>query len=185
MGWADVKVDRNITAGASGPHAVKSKRHDLIYSAYAELGWKAALTDRFTLNPFAGLAHDTVRRGKFTEEGYAFGLADGAETYSQTSALVGLRAQAKFDKVKVKAHATHYMALNKEDLSFKAKTVGDPTGPDWDIKGVGLPRHTTWVGVGVEYDVTPDFTVNAGYDVSVSRGRANDHVATIGFRYRF
>jgi len=183
IGYADVKTERDVYTGAW--NHLKSSRHDLIYSAYAEAGYKIPLTDTLGLTPFAGISHDTVKRGKFTESGSPFGLTDGAETFSQTSGVVGLRAEAKLAALKLTGHVTHYAAFNKEDLGFRAKLTGGSPAGVWDVKGIGLPRHTTWIGIGAEIPVGPAFSVTASYDLGVERSLDSDHVVSVGFKYTF
>jgi len=142
------------------------------------------VAENFKLTPYAGFSHDAVKRGSFMEEGHAFGLRGEAETFSQSSAVLGLRAQKVLRAVTLNGHAAHYMALNDEDLSFKATLPADAMGTRWDIKGAGLPRNTTWIGVGVEADVTPKLTVNAGFDLSFERNKVADNVFSVGFRYK-
>jgi autotransporter-associated beta strand protein len=183
IGFADVDVTRSIYVKPDW-HPVKSSHKDTIYSAYAELGYKVNVTDNFRLTPFIGLSHDTVKRGSFEEKGHAFGLKGDKETFGQTAGVLGLRAQGDFGFFRLNGHVSHYAAFGKEDLSFKATLPADASGTLWDIKGVGLPRNTTWIGIGAEFDVTPAFTVNAGYDVSMERKKATDNVFTVGFRYK-
>jgi outer membrane autotransporter protein len=183
-GFADVDVKRSIFVNPEW-HPVKSSRMDTIWSAYAELGRKINVSDHFRLTPFAGISRDAVKRGDFEEEGHAFGLKGEKATFGQTAGVVGLRAQGNAGPAKLNGHVSHYAALNKEDLSFKATLPADTTGTKWDIKGVGLPRHTDWIGVGAEIEVTPKLSVNLGYDVSIERKKATDSVVTLGFRYAF
>jgi outer membrane autotransporter protein len=184
IGWSDVDVHRSIYVHPDW-YAVKSKHKDTTFSLYGELGYQYNLTDNFRLTPYLGISHDTVKRGKFEEKGHAFGLKGASETYSQTAGVAGIRAQAKVGRVKWNAHVSHTMAFNKEDLSFKASVPADTTGTLWKVRGVGLPRNSTWIGIGAEYEVSPKLTVNAGYDVNVERKHTADHVVSVGFRYTF
>jgi outer membrane autotransporter protein len=187
IGFSDAKVERDIIVDNKGTKAthLKTSHDDTVYSGYAELGYKYEINKNIKITPFIGLMHDTVKRGKFSEKGHAFGLTAGSETFSQTSGVVGVRAQAQVSKVKLSGHVTHVSAFNKEDLSFDATLTGDPAKTKYKVKGVSIPKNTTWVGIGAEIEAAQDLTVSISYDVAIERSKVSDNVVSLGFRYKF
>ena len=184
VGFVDTDVERDIWINTKVDH-LKASHDDTVYSFYGELGYKLNVTPRFSVTPYVGLAHDTVHRGSFKEKNSQFALRASSTTYDQTSAVFGLRAEAKFDRLKLHGTVQHMAAFGDENLSFKAKYVGDTSGNHVKVKGVSLPKNTTWVGIGVEAPITENLSVNASYNVSVERSRVSDNVGSVGFRFKF
>ena len=143
------------------------------------------------MTPFVGLTHDTVVRGSFSEEKSQFGLTADKKNYNQTAALVGLRAGKAVNwkggsKTTFQGYVTHQRAFNKQDLSFDARYTGLP-GATFKVKGIGLAKNKTWVGVGALTEVNKDFGWYVNYDGSVDgrKGKGNNNVFTTGVRFNF
>ncbi|MGF6907836.1 autotransporter domain-containing protein [Fusobacterium sp. PH5-44] len=184
VGFVDTDVERDIWINTKVDH-LKASHDDTVYSAYVELGYKIPVNHVLTLTPYMGLSHDTVHRGSFNEKNSSFAIKSSSTTYDQTSAVFGLRAEAKFNRVKFHTTVQHMSAFGKEYLSFKAKYVGDTSGDHIKVKGASLPKNTTWVGVGADVELTENLSINASYNVSIERSRVSDNVGSIGFRFKF
>lgn len=184
VGFVDTDVQRDIWINTKVDH-LKANHDDTIYSAYAELGYKIPLNNIFTLTPYIGLSHDTVHRGSFDEKDSSFALKTNSKNYDQTAGVVGLRAEAKLNRVKLHSTLQHMSAFGKEDLSFKAKYVGDTSGDHIKVKGASLTKNITWIGIGAEAQLTDNLSVNASYNISIERSRVSDNIGSIGFRFKF
>ena len=186
-GFVDSNVERDIILGTSDMSRAKINHKDTVYSGYLETGYDVR-KGNFTLTPYVGLSHDTVRRGGFTEENSQFGLTAGKKTYSQTAGLVGLRVGqgvnwSNGSKSTFQAYVTHQRAFKEQDLSFDAAYTG-LSNAKFTVKGIGLSKNQTWVGAGVLTEVNPGFAWYVNYDGKIDR-KGRNNVFTTGLRFSF
>ena len=186
-GFVDSNVERDIILGTSDVSRAKINHKDTVYSGYLETGYDVR-KGNFTLTPYVGLSHDTVRRGGFTEENSQFGLTAGKKTYSQTAGLVGLRVGqgvnwSNGSKSTFQAYVTHQRAFKEQDLSFDAAYTG-LSNAKFTVKGIGLSKNQTWVGAGVLTEVNPGFAWYVNYDGKIDR-KGRNNVFTTGLRFSF
>ena len=186
-GFVDSNVERDIILGTSDVSRAKINHKDTVYSGYLETGYDVR-KGNFTLTPYVGLSHDTVRRGGFTEENSQFGLTAGKKTYSQTAGLVGLRVGqgvnwSNGSKSTFQAYVTHQRAFKEQDLSFDAAYTG-LSNAKFTVKGIGLSKNQTWVGAGVLTEVNPGFAWYVNYDGKIDR-KGSNNVFTTGLRFSF
>ncbi|MDR1835274.1 MAG: autotransporter domain-containing protein [Fusobacteriaceae bacterium] len=181
VGLYYTEIDRTTGSGAR----VKPKTVDVGLSAYGELGYSIPLADRYKITPFLGIQADFLRGGGFTEHDPTLGLIVDDSLYSQTSGVLGLRAEAKFNRFKFNAHIAHLAAFNDEKLKIQTRYAGDPTKRKYEIDGIGLSRNTTWIGLGADFAVKENFTINLNYDTSIEDGKTTDRAISLGFRYKF
>ena len=186
-GFVDSNVERDIILGTSDVSRAKINHKDTVYSGYLETGYDVR-KGNFTLTPYVGLSHDTVRRGGFTEENSQFGLTAGKKTYSQTAGLVGLRVGqgvnwSNGSKSTFQAYVTHQRAFKEQDLSFEAAYTG-LSNAKFTVKGIGLSKNQTWVGAGVLTEVNPGFAWYVNYDGKIDK-KGSNNVFTTGLRFSF
>lgn len=187
VGFVDSNVERDIILGTSDISRAKINHNDTVYSGYLETGYDVK-KGNFTLTPYVGLTHDTVRRGSFTEENSQFGLTAGKKTYSQTAGLVGLRVGQGINwsngsKSTFQAYVTHQRAFKEQDLSFEAAYTG-LSNAKFTVKGIGLSKNQTWVGAGVLTEVNPGFAWYVNYDGKIEK-KGRNNVFTTGLRFSF
>ena len=187
VGFVDSNVERDIILGTNDVSRAKINHNDTVYSGYLETGYDVK-KGNFTLTPYVGLSHDTVRRGSFTEENSQFGLTAGKKTYSQTAGLVGLRVGQGVNwnngsKSTFQAYVTHQRAFKEQDLSFEAAYTG-LSNAKFTVKGIGLSKNQTWVGAGVLTEVNPGFAWYVNYDGKIEK-KGRNNVFTTGLRFSF
>ena len=187
VGFVDSNVERDIILGTNDVSRAKINHNDTVYSGYLETGYDVK-KGNFTLTPYVGLTHDTVRRGSFTEENSQFGLTAGKKTYNQTAGLVGLRVGqgvnwSNGSKSTFQAYVTHQRAFKEQDLSFEAAYTG-LSNAKFTVKGIGLSKNQTWVGAGVLTEVNPGFAWYVNYDGKIEK-KGRNNVFTTGLRFSF
>lgn len=193
IGFVDSDVERDIILSPTDFSRAKINHNDKVVSGYLETGYdfKNKKGD-FVITPFVGLSHDTVIRGSFSEDNSQFGLKADKKTYAQTSGLVGLRVGKSVDwkggsKSTFQGYVTHQTAFNNEDLSFDASYTG-LSNAKFKVKGIGLAKNKTWVGVGALTEVNKNFGWYTNYDGSVDsgkKGKGHNNVFTTGVRVNF
>ena len=192
IGFVDSDVERDIILSTNDYTRAKINHNDKVYSGYLETGYdiKNGNGD-FVVTPFVGLTHDTVVRGSFSEEKSQFGLTADKKNYNQTAALLGVRIGKAVNwnsesKTTFQGYITHQRAFNDQDLSFNARYTGLP-GATFKVKGIGLAKNRTWVGVGALTEVNSKFGWYVNYDGSIDsgKGKGNNNVFTTGLRFNF
>ena len=191
-GFVDSDVERDIILSSNDYSRAKINHNDKIYSGYLETGYDIKnKNEDFVLTPFAGLTHDTLQRGSFSEKESQFGLTANRKNYSQTAALVGLRVGKSVNwssgsKTTFQGYVTHQKTFKDEDLSFDARYTGLP-GAKFKVKGIGLSKNKTWIGAGALTEVNKNFGWYINYDGSVDskKGKGNSNVYTTGVRINF
>ena len=191
-GFVDSDVERDIILSSNDYSRAKINHNDKIYSGYLETGYDIKnKNEDFVLTPFAGLTHDTLQRGSFSEKESQFGLTANRKNYSQTAALVGLRVGKSVNwssgsKTTFQGYVTHQKAFKDEDLSFDARYTG-LEGAKFKVKGIGLSKNKTWIGAGALTEVNKNFGWYVNYDGSVDskKGKGNSNVYTTGVRINF
>ena len=192
IGFVDSDVERDIILSTNDYTRAKINHNDKVYSGYLETGYdiKNGNGD-FVVTPFVGLTHDTVVRGSFSEEKSQFGLTADKKNYNQTAALLGVRIGKAVNwnsesKTTFQGYVTHQRAFNDQDLSFDARYTGLP-GATFKVKGIGLAKNRTWIGVGALTEVNSKFGWYVNYDDSIDsgKGKGNNNVFTTGLRFNF
>ena len=192
IGFVDSDVERDIILSNNDFTRAKINHNDKVYSGYLETGYDIKNDNGdFVVTPFVGLTHDTVVRGSFSEEKSQFGLTADKKNYNQTAALLGLRVGKAVNwnggsKTTFQGYVTHQRAFNDQDLSFDARYTGLP-GATFKVKGIGLSKNRTWVGVGALTEVNSGFGWYVNYDGSIDsgKGKGNNNVFTTGVRFNF
>ena len=175
---------RDIIMGSYSKN-LSADSKDYVFSGYGETGYKFKTSTNTSITPFAGLSYDMVNRGSFSEDNSLFGLKADSKTYTQTSGVLGLRAEAGFNWAAGKSTVLGYFswqtAFNNQDLSFDASYTEMPD-EKFKVKGIGLANNALWTGIGILTEVTPVWSWYANYDMQVERSKVMNNVFTVGAR---
>ncbi|MCV6905397.1 MAG: autotransporter domain-containing protein, partial [Achromobacter xylosoxidans] len=183
--WRHADVKRDILAG--GADRVESGRNDRVTSLYAEIGHAFAF-DSGRVTPFVGVSYDHLARGAIDESDGAFALQARKKSYDQGAGQLGLRLQSSpLDWAGGVTTLTAYGAYrygNPTRLDFTAAFAGAPDA-SFEVQGIGLPRHTGWLGLGASSQLAGDVSWYASYDAQFGPGGLANNVFAAGLRYRF
>ncbi|MGS0740243.1 autotransporter domain-containing protein [Glaciimonas sp. GG7] len=180
----DSNVSRTAIVGSKAVN-LNAKHTDQVLSAYLETGYDHPLTSNTSMTPFAGLSYDRVKRGDFNESGNTFGLSANSQSYQQSAGLLGVRANSQFNwsggKSNVQMYAAWQHTFDGGNLDFSANYNG-VAGTQLSVKGIGLPRNTGWVGIGVATDVSKRWGWFANYDAQFGQAGKLNNVVSAGIR---
>ncbi|WP_025139639.1 autotransporter serine protease [Achromobacter sp. DH1f] len=183
--WIHSNVKRDILV--NGADHVNSGRTDAVTSLYAEVGHTFSLNGA-RVTPFVGLSYDHLKRGAIYENESAFGLKADKKSYDQTAGLLGLRLQSApvewFAGQTTFSGYGAYRYGNPTSLDFTASFAGAPDA-GFQVKGIGLQRHTGWVGLGANSQLGNSLSWFANYDMQLGRGGVTNNVFSAGLRYQF
>lgn len=188
IGFVNSDVERDIILSSSSSSRARIEHRDRVYSGYLEAGYDVK-KGNFVFTPFIAVSHDHVERGAFTEENSQFGLTAEKARYSQTSGQAGVRLAQGFDwgqgsRTTLQGYVTYQNTFNNEDLSFEAAYTG-LSDTKFKVKGIGLKKDRTWVGLGVVNEINPGFAWYMNYDAKIEVGKLDNNVFTTGIRVNF
>ncbi len=181
--WHDLSTSRAVAVpGVAGN--LSADYRAATFQAFGELGYGIDRGNaRF--EPFASLAHVSLRNGGFAETGGAAAVSGAGATTGVTFATLGLRAE-------------HTVALGGVDATLRAMAgwrhaFGDttpqsalafPAGSAFTIAGTPIARDSAVVEAGFDLDFTPDATFGLSYVGQLS-GAAQDHGVKASLSVRF
>lgn len=166
-----------VTSDGSGRYGV----------AYGESGYRLSLGGTQII-PYTNLQYAQIRRSGFSEQGgYGFGLKSAADRASRWQAGVGVRASHEWSTahagtLQLQARMLWQRAFGVRgdvfDASFTGLNQFTPVG------GIGLSRYGGVVGTTLNWQMTPDASVQLGYDRFVAQHQQGQ-MGTLGFRWSF
>ncbi|WP_022819820.1 autotransporter serine protease fusolisin [Fusobacterium russii] len=172
------KVERELIDGLGNTVQGRVKHDDIMSSVYLEVGKSFKW-----LTPFVGYSQDYLRRGSFSESNAAWGIHADSKNYWNSNFLVGLRAEFALNKYKFQSYITQAINVGKRDLAYEGHFTGSTVKQRY--QGVKQAKNTTWLGVGVFREITPNFGVYGNVDFRVEDGKRADSVFSAGLQYKF
>jgi len=180
-------VRRTAMAGTETEN-LQADHSDRIFSAFAEAGYPLASSGGVVWTPFVGLSYDLLKRGSFAENGGSFGLTAGSQSYRQIAGLLGVRGNTSFNwpggKSTVSGYASWQHAASRSSLDVRAAFSSVPDSI-FTVKGVGLPRNSGWIGLGISTEISRKWSWYANYDGQIASGGLANHVMMLGLRISF
>ena len=172
------KVKREILDSSLNRVKGDIKHYDTMISLYGEFGKTFGY---FT--PYLGYSYDNLRRGSFSESNAAWGINADKKTYTANRVVLGLRGEYSGEDYRVNGYVSHEINVGNRDLGFD----GHFTGSDVMLrfKGIDLARHTTWLGVGAEKDISPSVAITGNLDFLLENGKSWNSIASVGLKYSF
>ena len=182
----DSTVQRDVHL--AGINSFEGKRDDQMRSMYAELGYGFDLSQAMRITPFTGLAFDQLKRGRFSESDHALALHATSRRFDKTSLIAGLRASTVVQwfggETSLYTYGLYQHLLSSRSLDFTATYASAP-GTDIAVRGIGLQRHTGWVGLGGFTRATERVSWNLSLDLQMGQGGLTNKVASAGMRVAF
>ncbi|MBS7696216.1 MAG: autotransporter domain-containing protein [Chelatococcus sp.] len=175
--WHD--IDTNRTAAFPGfADSLSADYNAGTFQAFGELGYGLALSSATRFEPFANLAHVSLRTDSFTEQGGPAALSVDGGTTSMTFTTLGIRGE-------------HTVALGTVDATLRGMigwrhAFGDTTpesvhafsgGDAFTIAGVPIAQDSAVIEAGLDLNLTPEATLGFSYSGQIASD-ASDH----GFR---
>lgn len=172
------KVERELIDGLGNTVQGRVKHDDIMSSVYLEVGKSFKW-----LTPFVGYSQDYLRRGSFSESNAAWGIHADSKNYWNSNFLVGLRAEFALNKYKFQTYITQAINVGKRDLAYEGHFTGSTVKQKY--QGVKQAKNTTWIGMGVFREITPNFGIYGNMDFRMEDGKRADSVFSAGLQYKF
>ena len=181
--WHDIETVR--TVAFQGFDDMLSASYDAgTTQIFGEAGY-AVEAGQFSLEPFAGLAHASVRTDAFVETGDAAALTSAASSTDVTFSTLGVRASADFALGDIGATTRGMIGWRHAfgdvtPLSSFAFAGGDA----FTIAGVPIAEDAVVLELGLDLGLAPNAMLGIAYSGQIA-GNAGDHAAQAKFSLAF
>lgn len=151
-------------------------------------GWNFRfLNDTLVTGPFAGIdyLHGTV--DAYTETGGGIGaLSFSKQTFQSLVTRVGWSTSKKFDTTWAVITPQVRFSYERQNLKNNGTSVQAINAPFTAAGGNQTPGQDYMViGAGVNFQFTPDFNMQLGYQTQIFRNNMEAHFGSVRFGYRF
>ena len=151
-------------------------------------GWNFRFqNDTLVTGPFAGIdyLHGTV--DAYTETGGGIGaLSYGKQTFQSLVTRVGWSTSKKFDTTWAVITPQVRFSYERQNLQNNGTSVQAINAPFTAAGGNQTPGQDYMViGAGVNFQFTPDFNMQLGYQTQIFRNNMEAHFGSVRFGYRF
>ncbi|KRD95820.1 hypothetical protein ASE63_12420 [Bosea sp. Root381] len=181
--WHDSTTSRSVTFLGFGDRL--RGRHDAgTFQTFGELGYRID-TNVAAFEPYANLAHVSLRSDGFAERGGAAALYGAGQTTDTTFTTLGLRASssvalAGLDLVARGTLGWRHAFGETTPLSTQAFSAGNA----FSVAGVPIARNAAVVEAGLDLKLTPQATISLSYEGQLAN-IANQHGVSANFNVRF
>jgi len=161
--WHDIDTSRSVSFPGFS-EKLEGSYHAGTFQAFGEVGYRLDVAPKTVFEPFADLAHVSLKADGFTETGGGAALTGGSQTVDTTFTTLGLRASHGFAFGTIEATARGMVGWRH--------AFGDtvPTAAHAFVGGQGFAV----AGVPIGEDIA---LIEAGMDFAISQS------ATLGFSY--
>jgi len=153
--------------------------------AFTELGYELALSQRASLEPFAGLAFRDVRTRGFSETGGSAAIDAEGGRVVQTTTTLGLRGQAgvSLGPAAGRVHALLGWRRAFGDVAPETTLALDGGGV-LTVAGAPLARSAALAGLGAELALSRSAAIGLAYGGQYGGGM-REHMASLSLRWAF
>jgi len=154
------------------------------FQAFGEAGYRID-TATASFEPFANLAHVSLRTGAFTEKGGAAALASPSQTTDTTFTTLGVRASTVFSLGATRATARGMVGWRHAFGDIVPSATHDFARSGlFTIAGVPIARNAAVLEAGLDFAVSDNATLGVSYSGQFGSG-ARDNSAKADFSIRF
>jgi fibronectin-binding autotransporter adhesin len=184
--WHDVSTRRSVNfAGFSDQLNADYKANTT--QAFAELGYRIK-TEQADLEPFANLAHVSVRSDGFTERGGAAALTSSGATSDVTFATLGLRAARKFTMSSgstVTARGSlGWRTASGDTTPTTGLAFASNAASQFAIAGAPIAKNAAVIEAGLDFRLSPTTTLGLTYGGQFGSG-SNEQSARVNLNVSF
>ncbi|MEP7456182.1 autotransporter domain-containing protein [Phyllobacterium sp. SB3] len=150
------------------------------FQAFGEAGYRIDTT-LASFEPFAGLAHVSLKTDGFTEKGGLAALQARGETTDTTFTTLGLHASTNFNLGGVQARAQGTLGWQHAfGDTTPLSTLAFATGDGFTTAGVPIAEDAALIRAGLDFDITESATLGLSYSGQIASD-AQEH----GFSAKF
>ncbi|HWK67970.1 MAG TPA: autotransporter domain-containing protein [Rhizobiaceae bacterium] len=182
--WHDIDTTRSISVG-SFSEKLDGSYNSGTFQAFGELGYRFDVAAASTFEPYANLAHVSLRTGGFTETGGSAALVSNSQTADATFTTLGLRASHSFRIGAVDAFARGMVGWRHAFGDLTPTAVHAFAGGDvFDVAGVLIGRDAALIETGIDFALARDAKLGVSYTGQFASG-AQDQTVKANFNVQF
>ncbi len=182
--WHDVSTERH--ASVSGVQQKLTADYGASTAQlFTELGYAMPLSDRASIEPFAGIAWSDLRTRSFSESGGSAALHGQSSSDKQTTSTLGLRAQTAFmlGRAEGRLHGTLGWRHAFGDVAPQS-TLAFDGGQAFTVSGTPIARNAALAELGAEVAMSANATLGLFYSGQYGGGN-REHSGSLNVRWRY
>lgn len=182
--WHDIDTRRN-TSVAGTPQKLTADYSASTAQLFGELGYAIALSERMSIEPFAGLAWSDLRIRSFSESGGSAALSGKSSSDKQTASTLGVRTQTALSlgEVDSQLHATLGWQHAFDDV-VAHKTMAFDGSQTFTVAGAPIARDSALIELGADVALTRATTLGLNYSGQYGDGnREHAGMLTLSWSY--
>lgn len=180
-GFHQVGVERRVY-GLSRPQKLSADYHAHSAQVFAEVGYELDLSRRAVIEPYLGLAWNSIWSQSFTESGGTARLRAGSNHNDNLSSTLGLRWQMRLaESVALTADLRWQHLFGDTD---PAVDLAFTNSRDFTILGAPLNRNAAGLDLGLSIDLTPTTALRGLYEGNYG-DNAHSHGARLTLHHHF
>lgn len=152
---------------------------------FSELGYAMSLSERVSVEPFAGLSWSDMRTRGFSESGGSAALNGQSSSNKQTNSTLGLRAQTGFTLGQTEAvlRATLGWRHAFGEVTPQS-TMAFDGGQAFTVAGTAIARDAALAELGVDIAISRNATLGLNYSGQYGEG-SREHAGSVNLRWRY
>lgn len=182
--WHDIGTERRV-AVAGAQQKLTADYGASTTQLFTELGYAILLSERASIEPFAGLAWSDLRSRAFSESGGLAALRGQSSSDKQTSSTLGVRAQTDFTlgRAEGRLQATLGWRHAFGDV-VPQSTMAFDGGQAFTVAGTPIARNAALAELGVDVAVSRSATLGLNYSGQYGGGN-REHAGAVSVRWRY
>ncbi|MGO3890948.1 MAG: autotransporter domain-containing protein [Paenalcaligenes sp.] len=181
--WHHIRATRDVAISGFNDH-LRGNYNAGTFQAFAELGYGIAV-DGTTIEPFANLAHVSLRSQGFTEKGGDAALAVRSKTTNTTFSTLGVRAEHSLNIGSTEATLNASLGWRHAyGTTTPTSTHAFSAGNAFTIAGVPIAKNSALIEAGVDLQLTPVSVISVSWE-GQQASKARDNSVNVNFTTRF
>ncbi|MBP6019849.1 MAG: autotransporter domain-containing protein [Burkholderiaceae bacterium] len=182
--WHKLNTERHATV-AKASQKLKSDYRATTTQVFTELGYAVPLSERATVEPFAGLAWNQLRTRGFSESGGSAELSGQSGSHAQTSTTLGLRAHSGFTLGQVDGQLRAKLGWSHAfgDVAPQS-TLAFQGGQAFTVAGAPMARNAALTELGVDMAISRHATLGLSYSGQYGGGN-REHTGSLNLSWRY
>lgn len=181
--WHHIRATRDVAISGFNDH-LQGNYNAGTFQAFAELGYGIAV-DNTTIEPFANLAHMSLRNQGFTEKGGDAALAVRSKTTNTTFSTLGVRAEHTLTVGSTEATLNASLGWRHAyGTTTPTSTHAFSAGNAFTIAGVPIAKNSALIEAGVDLRLSPTSAISLSWEAQQA-SKARDNSVKVNFTTRF
>ena len=182
--WHDISIERTArVAGAT--EKLTAGYGASTAQVFTEVGYEIAVSDRASVEPFAGVSYSDLRTRGFNESGGFAALRGRGESQDEVSSTLGVRGRTAFKVGSAEGTLRGSVGWRHafDDVTPRATMAFDGS-QTFTVAGAPIARDAALLELGADVAMTRSATLGVSYSGQYGDG-SREHAGSIDLRWRF